>query len=276
MMNLQELEVACPAAFSPPAAPHVSDRYTHVRTADIVERMMDEGFTIRTASQQKTQKKHQGRKEAFQKHRISMQMPTDNGTTRALGQIFPTVDLINSGDWSSTFTMAVGLFRLVCTNGMVAPFGAANESIKVRHDKVDEDTFSAIQQAMAKAPDLFQFAEDAQGFNMSDTEIERFGRAAARIRFGLNPEDTVDASMTKGLLGARRGMDANSDLWSVFNRVQENGTRGGFKVPDVNGRLRSVRERRNIVADVTWNQELWSLTQSVLHGNPAGPSWPLN
>jgi hypothetical protein len=275
MMNLQELEVACPAAFSTTAAPHVSDRYTHVRTADIVERMMGEGFTIRSASQQKTQKRTAGT-EAFQKHRISLQMPTDNGTTRALGQIFPTVDLINSGDWSSTFTMAVGLFRLVCTNGMVAPFGAANESIKVRHDKVDEDTFSAIQQAMAKAPALFQFAEDAQGFNMSDTDIERFGRAAARIRFGLNPEDTVDASMTKGLLGARRGMDANSDLWSVFNRVQENGTRGGFKVPDVNGRLRSVRERRNIVADVTWNQELWSLTQSVLHGNPAGPSWPLN
>jgi hypothetical protein len=273
MMNLQELEVACPAAFSTTAAPHVSDRYTHVRTADIVERMMDEGFTIRTASQQKTQKRTAG-KEAFQKHRISMQMPTDNGTTRALGQVFPTVDLINSGDWSSTFTMAVGLFRLVCTNGMVAPFGAANESIKVRHDKVDEDTFSAIQQAMSKAPALFQFAEDAQAFNMSDTEIERFGRAAARIRFGLNPEDTVDASMTSGLLAARRGMDANADLWSVFNRVQENGTRGGFKVPDVNGRLRSVRERRNIVADVTWNQELWSLTQSVLQND--GPDWSLN
>jgi len=275
MMNLQELEVACPAAFSTTAAPHVSDRYTHVRTADIVERMMGEGFTIRSASQQKTQKRTAG-KEAFQKHRISMQMPTDNGATRALGQIFPTVDLINSGDWSSTFTMAVGLFRLVCTNGMVAPFGAANESIKVRHDKVDEDTFSAIQQAMDKAPALFQFAEDAQAFQMSDTEIERFGREASRIRFGLEPEDAVDSSMTKGLLAPRRGMDASPDLWSVFNRVQENGTRGGFKVPDVNGRLRSVRERRNIVSDVKWNQDLWSLTQSVLTGNRAGPDWSLN
>jgi hypothetical protein len=275
MMNLQELEVACPAAFSTTAAPHVSDRYTHVRTADIVERMMGEGFTIRSASQQKTQKRTAG-KEAFQKHRISMQMPVKDGSTRALGQIFPTVDLINSGDWSSTFTMAVGLFRLVCTNGMVAPFGAANESIKVRHDKVDEDTFSAIQQAMDKAPALFQFAEDAQAFQMSYTEIERFGREAARIRFGLDPEDTPDSSMTRGLLAARRGMDSSDDLWSVFNRVQENGTRGGFKVPDANNRLRRVRERRNIVSDVKWNQDLWSLTQSVLTGNRAGPDWSLN
>ena len=274
-MNLQQLEVVAPAAFSTQAAPHVSDRYTHVRTADIVERMMDQGFTIRSASQQKTQKRTAG-KEAFQKHRISMQMPVENGSTRALGQIFPTVDLINSGDWSSTFTLAVGLFRLVCTNGMVAPFGAANESIKVRHDRVDEDTFSAIQQAMDKAPALFQFAEDAQKLNMHEDEIKRFGRAAARIRFGLDPEDAVDPSMVQGLLGARRGMDANSDLWSVFNRVQENGTRGGFKIPDANNRLRRVRERRNIVADVNWNQDLWALTQSVLNGNPSGPEWPLN
>jgi hypothetical protein len=127
---------------------------------------------------------------------------------------------------------------------------------------------------MDKAPALFQFAEDAQGFNMSDIEIERFARDAARIRFGIDSTDPVDVSMTRGLLAARRGMDANADLWSVFNRVQENGTRGGFKVPDVNGRLRSVRERRNIVADVTWNQELWSLTQSVLQND--GPDWSLN
>lgn len=274
-MNLEELEVACPAAFSTTAAPHVSDRYTHVRTADIIERMMDQGFTIRSASQQRTNKGSRAKPE-FQKHRISMQMPTDNGSTRALGQIFPTVDLINSGDWSSTFTMAVGLFRLVCTNGMVAPFGAANESIKVRHDRVDEDTFSAIQQAMDKAPALFQFAEDAQAFQMSNTEIEQFSRAAARIRFGLDPEDGVDSRMTEGLIAPRRNMDYGTDLWSVFNRVQENGTRGGFKVPDSNNRLRRVRERRNIVADINWNQDLWALTQSVLNGNPAGPEWPLN
>jgi len=275
MMNIQELEVACPAAFSNTAAPHVSDRYTHVRTADIVERMMGEGFTIRSASQQNTQKRTKG-KEAFQKHRISMQMPTDNGSTRALGQIFPTVDLINSGDWSSTFTMAVGLFRLVCTNGMVAPFGSANESIKVRHDRVDEDTFSAIRKALDKAPALFAFADEAQGFGLSDTEIERFGRAAARIRFGLEAEDGVDPSMVKGLLAPRRGMDANGDLWSVFNRVQENGTHGGFKVPDANGKMRQVKARRGIMTDVAWNQDFWSLTQSVLYGSPVGPEWPLN
>jgi hypothetical protein len=110
----------------------------------------------------------------------------------------------------------------------------------------------------------------AQAHNLSDIEIERFARDAARIRFGIDSTDPVDVSMTRGLLAPRRNQDYGNDLWSVFNRVQENGTRGGFQVPDANGRLRRVRERRNIVADVTWNQGLWELTQSVI--GPSNPS----
>ena len=72
-MDLQTLEVVAPAAFSNSAAPHVSDRYQHIRTADIVERLMGDGFTIQSASQQKTQKRTVGN-ESFQKHRVTMRM----------------------------------------------------------------------------------------------------------------------------------------------------------------------------------------------------------
>ena len=88
-----------------------------------------------------------------------------------------------------------------------------------------------------------------------------FAREAARLRFNVKPEDNCDDRMIRGLLQVRRRDDAPSDLWSVFNRVQENGTHGGFKIPDANGRLRSVRARRSIAADTDWNQSLWGLTQ---------------
>ena len=259
-MDLQELQVVAPAAFSDTPAPHVSDRYQHVRTADIVEQMMNDGFTIKSASQQKTQKRTAGN-EAFQKHRITMRMPTDNGDTRKLGSIFPTVNIVNSGNWSSTFIMAVGLYRLVCENGMIAPFGAANETIKIRHDRINEDTQAGIQRAIDAAPGLFGFAEMCQGTELGTDEVRQFANEAARLRFGINPEESVDESMIQGLLRVRRYDDKPNDLWSVFNRVQENGTRGGFKIPDANNRMRRVRERRNIVADTDWNQGLWTITQ---------------
>ena len=259
-MDLQELQVVAPAAFSDTPAPHVSDRYQHVRTADIVEQMMSDGFVIKSASQQKTQKRTAGN-EAFQKHRITMRMPTDDRDTRKLGSIFPTVNIVNSGNWSSTFIMAVGLYRLVCENGMIAPFGAANETIKIRHDRINEDTQAAVQRAIEAAPGLFGFAEMCQGTELASDEVRQFANEAARLRFGIKPEDSVDDSMIRGLLQARRRDDLPNDLWSVFNRVQENGPRGGFRIPDANNRMRRVRERRNIVADTDWNQGLWAITQ---------------
>lgn len=260
-MDLQTLEVVAPAAFSNSAAPHVSDRYQHIRTADIVERLMGDGFTIQSASQQKTQKRTVGN-ESFQKHRITMRMPSDTfHETRKLGTIFPTVNLVNSGNWSSTFVLAVGLYRLVCENGMIAPFGAANETIKIRHDRIDEDTQAGVQRAIDSAPGLFDFADQASKTQLDDQQIYSYGRAAARIRFGIDESDAPDDGVVRGLLSARRYEDQPSDLWSVFNRVQENGVRGGFRAEGPNGRMRRVRERQNIAADTSWNQNLWQLTQ---------------
>jgi len=265
MMDLQQLQIVAPAAFSNSAAPHVSDRYTHVRTADIVERLMGDGFTIQDASQQSTQKRTAGN-ELFQKHRVTMRMPTDSfHESRKLGNIFPTVSLVNSGNWSSTFILAVGLYRMLCENGMIAPFGAANETIKIRHDRIDEDTQAGVQRAIDSAPGLFEFAEQASNTILDTQEQNSYARAAARIRFGLTDDEAPGDDLTQGLLTARRPEDVPNDLWSIFNRVQENGVRGGFRAVGGNGRLRRVRERKNISSDTSWNQDLWQLTQDALN-----------
>lgn len=266
-MNLQALQVAAPAAFSDSAAPHVSDRYTHVKTSDIVERLMDRGFSIRSAAQQKTQKRKSGH-ELFQRHKVTMDLPDAKGfgATAKLGNIFPTLTLVNSGDWSTNFLLAAGLFRLVCENGMIAPFGAANETLKVRHDRIDEDVTLGIDRVIEKAPQLFQFADDAISHKMTEQEQYRFARKAARLRFDVADEDPVSSEMIAGLNQARRPDDAGDDLWSIFNRVQENGTHGGFRVAGSNGRMRRVRSRSNIASDLSWNQGLWNLTKEVLQG----------
>ena len=72
--------------------------------------------------------------------------------------------------------------------------------------------------------------------------------------------------MVNGLNQARRSEDTGDDLWSIFNRVQENGTHGGFRIAGPNGRLRRVRGRNNIASDLSWNQGLWNLTKEVLQG----------
>ena len=265
MISIEELQTIAPAAFTSTPAAHTSDRYQHVRTADIVERMLDDGFVITHASQQKTQNRS-AHKAPHQKHRIRMRMPVNGEVTemhRKLGNIFPTVDLINSGDWSSQLILAVGLYRVVCENGLISPFGNQNTMIKIRHDRITEDTTQAISQAVEAAPSLFEFAEACSHTYMKSDEVREYASQAARLRWGMNEDVSPVAAHIEGLMRARRVMDDKSDLWSVFNTVQENGTRGGFKVPDTNGKMRRLRSRSNIAQDVDWNQELWNLTNDM-------------
>ena len=260
-ISFQALEKICPAAFSDSAAPHTSERYSHVRTADIVQKMLDSGFVIQNASQQKTQKRTAGN-EQFQKHRITMRMPGDFGQSLDLGSVFPTVDLINSGNWSSKFLMALGLYRLICTNGMVAPVGDQAHTVNVRHNNINDDVMQAMDTAIASAPSLVDFADRAANADMSDNAITEYVTAAARLRWNFEKDESPSEAHLTGLGHARRIEDNKTDLWHTFNRVQENGTRGGFLIPDSSGKMRRSREVTNIAADTAWNQNLWSLTQS--------------
>ena len=261
MITLDKLETICPAAFSHSPADHVSKRYNHVRTADVVEHLMDQGFVITHATQQKTQKRA-AHKKANQKHRIRMRMPYTGNTSPRVGSIFPSMDLINSGDWSSNLIFAAGLYRLICENGMIMPFGAQNTTIKTRHDRIDETVMARIEAASEAAPALFEFAEKAASTELTPSEARSYASQAARIRFDFDEKETPHNSVIEGLLRRHRVEDAADDLWGVFNSVQENGTRGGFTAPDSNGKMRKVRARSNIKADVNWNQELWALTES--------------
>ena len=265
MITTEQLEEIVPAAFTSEPAAHTSDRYKHVRTMDVVDRLIGEGFVVTQAQQQKAQKRT-AHKVPHAKHRIRLKMPSSTGQLLSgkVGDIFPTVDLINSGDWSSPFVLAVGLFRLVCANGMIAPFGAANTSFKIRHDRIDEDVVSAINHAIATAPSLFQFAEDCSNRAVTREESNAYATAAARLRFGIEDTDTPDSLVVNGLQLARRQDDAPDNLWTLFNRVQENGTRGGFLARTADNRTRRVRAVSNIGRDVAFNQGLWSLTEEFL------------
>ena len=65
-------------------------------------------------------------------------------------------------------------------------------------------------------------------------------------------------------LTTRRSHDVGNDLWTVFNRIQENVTRNG-NVPTekVNNRRRSIRTIRSIDADLTINKKLWEAAEQL-------------
>ncbi len=53
------------------------------------------------------------------------------------------------------------------------------------------------------------------------------------------------------------------DLWSVFNRTQENLTKGGLHGRSANGRRQQTRPVQGIDSDVRLNRALWMLADGL-------------
>ncbi|MBN3807442.1 DUF945 domain-containing protein, partial [Paraburkholderia sp. Ac-20336] len=65
------------------------------------------------------------------------------------------------------------------------------------------------------------------------------------------------------LLAPRRFEDRRDDLWTVFNRVQENLTKGGLHGRSRTGRAMSTRPITGIDENVKLNRALWMLAEAM-------------
>ena len=86
-----------------------------------------------------------------------------------------------------------------------------------------------------------------------------FAADARQLRWG---KDSTVAP--QDLLQSRRREDDGSDLWSIYNRVQENLMRGGFSSPTSR---RRVREISNIKLSNSINEGLWDLAEQYVSAN---------
>ncbi|RSC92822.1 DUF932 domain-containing protein, partial [Pandoraea apista] len=65
------------------------------------------------------------------------------------------------------------------------------------------------------------------------------------------------------ILMPRRFDDRRPDLWSVFNRTQENLTQGGLRGRSANGRRHQTRPVQGIDQNIRLNRALWLLADGM-------------
>ena len=238
-----------PAVFAEKASDQVSSKYTFIPTTRILGVLEGEGW-IPTSVQQVNSHK-EGNKE-FAKHLIRLRR--DEAIVPEVNKTIPEIVLFNSHNGKSNYDLRMGLYRFVCSNGMIvsdAEFG----SIKIRHmGYSDEQIMEASQEFIDNSTRIMNVVNDWKEVQLDRDQMRSFGREASKLRFE-NPDDlTINT-----VLQARRGEDMSSDLWTVFNRTQENLLRGGFLV--TGGRRRS-REITNIDKNIEINTGLWDLASS--------------
>lgn len=259
-----QLYKTAPAIFADSPDLSVSERYGFVPTIDVVNELKNEGwYPVRAqqASSRDTDKRHLAR------HMIRFRQDPDRQLH--IGDSIAELVLTNSHDRSSAYQLDLGVFRLVCLNGMVAKSGDLG-NIRVKHGKnIVENILEGSVQLANQVPHISASVENLQSTLISNIESQMFARAALNLRYGEDWQQLSPIN-AESLLQARRTEDKEPTLWKVFNRVQENMLKGGLVGRSQTGRRTRTKAISSVSEDVRLNRALWQLADEfsqLKHGH---------
>ncbi len=266
ILTTDALHKTAPAIFAQAPDRAVSDRYGFVPTIDVVTSLQDEGWYPVRAQQTSTRDPN---RRSLARHMIRFRQDPDRQVT--VGDSVAELVLTNSHDRSAAYQLDLGLFRLVCSNGMVTPTGDLG-GIRVKHGKqIVENIIEGSLNLINEIPKISESVDHFRSTLVSSEEALMFSRAALSLRYG---EDWLEKSpiQPEDLLRLRRQEDHEPSLWNAFNRVQENLMKGGLLGRSVSGRNSRTRAIQSVTEDVRLNRALWQLTQEFSTQTPLSPT----
>ncbi len=258
-ISLDQAKQLAPAAFATSPAPTIkSGKYNFVSTQDIMENMDQNGWVLTGAKQSKSKS---DLRNDYGIHIVKFQNPElyiNDGKGGIEGR--PELVFINSHDGTRPMQSELGIFRLVCSNGLIVKshdFGGFRE----RHTKLTSD---GVKQLIDEKVRLMNTSVERINrwinVDMKQLDMRKFATDALLMRLG--EERQPEEHEVFSILESRRPADNGNDLWHVFNRVQENLIKGGFQIGE-----RSARAITNPVTDLTLNQGLWELAEQYSGSN---------
>lgn len=255
LLSNEQMQKAAPSIFARQAYEKTSDNYKFISTADMMFYLDELGWKAREVKQ--TRCLSEDRKE-FTKHIVRFRQV--DAPLPMVGDSVPELVLLNSHDGKSSYQFYAGLFRLVCLNGLVVQSHDFRRC-KARHAGVDAET-AAIEgsfEIVRELPAIAEKVDQFQSIQLSRGEQLAMGAAALQLRWD---GDSVPVEPAQ-IIQARRHEDQKADLWSTFQRIQENLVRGGLSGRNALGRSATTRAVNAVDSNVKLNRALWTLTEEM-------------
>lgn len=260
-LSKDQVKALAPVAFATaPTSTKVSDKYLHVNTETIIDDLAKLGWKPVTASQRKSR----GKDTIFSKHMVSFQNPDLMIKGKNGDDAFPRIILTNSHDGFNSFQFRVGIYRLVCSNGLVV----ADEefsAFRIRHKGYTfEELRGVVSQAVADLPNKVQILNQMQLRELTPAEQRQLAIDAMQLR--TNRIDAEwDEETIQDVLTPTRDADKGNDLWKVFNVIQEKITQGGYSAALNGAKVRKVRKIKSFEKDLEVNQKLFKLATALIN-----------
>lgn len=261
-LTKEELQKQCPMAFKElPTNPNVSGRYVQANTATVIDDLAKLGWYPVQAKQCRNKKNSSGIRSfhmvAFQNPDIKITKTNDDGSS--VVDTYPRIILTNSHDGFNSFKFMLGLFRLVCSNGLVV---CDNQMVNmsIRHmNYTFEELRMVVKTAIEEVPNIVNTMNEMRNIQLTDEQKQELATEVIKIRKGIDENETyeVEQDVVEDILTPVREEDKSNDLWTIFNICQEKLIKGGFFNKTNKNKLRKVKSITSIKKDMEYNQRLW-------------------
>lgn len=221
----------------------VSAKYQFISSGEFVADMSANGWQLVKTS--KTRSKSGLGKHAMRFRSIDERFKLPNGD-------FLEVVVLNSHDGTCAFRLSLGIYRLVCSNGLVVGRDVI-PPVRIRHvGYAASYVKTALNSLLSQVDAIKTLIAKLQTRELSVEEYIAFINAALQAR-GLTPHKV----QAQQLHVPRRDDDKGTNAWVVLNRVQEYMV-NGFKYIDLSeNESKTARRITGAAAEIQINQALF-------------------
>jgi len=261
-LNDEDIKYLCPVAFKDKMTKAeinrlgLSKHYSFVPTMNVVNDLRALGYEVVDAKQVSARKKST---KGYQKHMLTLEHPKYKVEG---SKEYPQILLTNSHDGGNAFTLSAGIFRLICSNGLVIKtedYGSARLVHKGYSFEAVQTLVKEFEITVAEVLDKITAMKKVQ--LTKDQQIE-FAKQAALLRFKSKSynEDNIEKVVNiDDLLNIERKEDAGNGLYEVFNRVQESLINGKYTYLGTKDKPRKARPIKNFKQNIEVNKKLSEL-----------------
>ena len=278
-LNDDEIKLLCPVAFKDKMTKAeinklgLSNHYSFVPTMNVVNDLRELGYEVVDATQVKARKKSTN---GYQKHLITLEHPkykldqvneveisdgkTETQVTKA--EEYPQILLTNSHDGGNAFTLSAGIFRLVCSNGLVIKTEDYGSARLVHKGYSFEAVQELVKQFEETVDEVLTRITAMKKVQLTKEQQIEFAKQAALLRFKSKSynEDNIEKVVNiDDLLNVDRKEDAGNGLYEVFNRVQESLINGKYTYLGTKDKPRKARPIKNFKQNIEVNSKLSKL-----------------
>lgn len=266
-LSTDEIREQAPVIFAGGPTREVSERYVYADTPTIINDMDKLGWKVRQVGQRKARKENT----TFSPHFVRFANPDYRIKGNGGDYSFPEVVMKNRYDGLGAVEFLAGIFRLVCSNGMVISTQSFGE-MKLNHRgysfeemrKLVGDRVVSIEEQVA----VMNAMKDTTLMKEQQRELAMQGlliRGQVSKKEESKFRGKVDILTLDEILTPERNEDKGNDLWNTFNVVQEKMVNGGFHTQlGLNTKVRKVRAIKSFEQDLTLNKQLFSAATELI------------